>query len=149
MQIREAGTEDCRSILKLYSQPSMDGNNILSLDTAEELVSGFLDNPNHMIYVVVDDSRIVGTFAIIIVQMLSRSGGRMALIEDVVVATEYQGKGIGSDIMKFAVDIATELDCYRISLVSGIHRKEAHEFFKKNGFKEQGIAFSLESETVI
>lgn len=143
MKIRTAEIQDLPHVLSLYAQPSMDNGKVLSLEEAQNLFSKNA-HTEQTLYIVEHESTIIASFTIIIIQMLSRCGGRMGMIEDIVVSTESQGKGVGSLIMDFATTKCMTEGCYRIAMVSGAHREEAHAFFQAKGFKLQGYAFSLE-----
>ncbi|WP_226537395.1 GNAT family N-acetyltransferase [Fictibacillus halophilus] len=58
-----------------------------------------------------------------------------AEIGGLVVDTEYRGKGIGSHLMRKAEEWAIEKGYSEIRLRSGGHRKEAHDFYKRIGYK--------------
>lgn len=52
--------------------------------------------------------------------------------------------GIGKMVMEKAIQIARERECYKVILQSGIHRREAHEFYRKLGFDDTTkIAFDM------
>jgi ribosomal protein S18 acetylase RimI-like enzyme len=143
IEIREATTDDLQTILDLYAQPSMDDGKVLPLDKARAVLAKVQSNPDHFLYVATINSEIIGSFAIIVVQLLSHSGDRMGILEDVVVRTDYQGKGIGKIMMQFANEKCIDLNCYKIMLSSGEAREQAHAFYEKLGFKKHGYSFYL------
>jgi GNAT superfamily N-acetyltransferase len=65
-------------------------------------------------------------------------GGCVALILDVVVLPEYQGKGIGRDLMLSVMKyINDRLDPNEVSHVCLMAAKGKEDFYKKFGFEER------------
>jgi GNAT superfamily N-acetyltransferase len=52
---------------------------------------------------------VVGTFQVNVLRFLTRAGGRVALIEAVMVARASRAQGVGTEMMRFAIDEATRL----------------------------------------
>jgi len=146
MIIRPAAESDLLDILSLYSQPDMDDGKILPLDNANEIFTKMNTYPDYTVFVAVMDDKIIGTFALIIMDNLAHLGSKSGLIEDVVVATPYQNKGIGKRMMKYAIELCRAKSCYKVSLSSNMKRNIAHEFYKSLGFKIHGYSFLIEIE---
>jgi GNAT superfamily N-acetyltransferase len=88
-------------------------------------------------------ARIVGTFSLFVVQHISHNGGRSLVIEDIVVKTELQGKGIGRSMMEFAIARGRDLGCYKLILSSDGKITDAHSFYENLGFRKHGLSFYL------
>lgn len=142
--IREASKEDLLDILELYKQPDMDNDKVLSLEQAEVIFTRISVYPNYKIYVAVVDGKIIGTFALAIMDNLAHMGATSGLIEDVVVKTDLQGKGIGKQMMKYAIECCRKHGCYKVALSSNLKREKAHCFYESLGFKKHGYSFLLE-----
>ena len=142
--IRTADENDLPAMLALYAQPDMDDLQVMTIEQAAEVFRSIKTDPHHEVFVALEDNEIVGTFSIIVIQMLSHKGDRMGILEDVVVKTERQGTGIGGRMMEFANQRCKELGCYKIMLSSGVHRERAHAFYEKLGFRKHGYSFLLE-----
>ncbi len=67
-----------------------------------------------------------------------------ALLEDVFVEEEFRGKGIGTELVKNAIEIAKACGCYKIIATSRDERREVHHFYLKIGFKEWGKEFRID-----
>src|SRR5262245_22846290 len=63
-------------------------------------------SPNQFTYVAIDGDRVVGATSLLIEQKFIHSGGQVGHIEDVAVAKEMQGRGVGSDLVRYALDQA-------------------------------------------
>ena len=89
VDIREAKKDDLIDILNLYKQPDMDDGKVLSQEQAEKIFDRILSYPNYKVFVAIIDEKIIGTFALAVMDNLAHMGAPSGLIEDVVVKTEY------------------------------------------------------------
>ena len=143
MLIRIAREEDLAEILELYLLVEDDGR-ILTVDEAKAIFNKMGSYPDYHVYVAEKDGKIVGTFALAIMDNLAHMGAKSGLIEDVIVAKPYHGQGIGKQMMRFAIEKCREKSCYKVSLSSNIKRQDAHKFYEKLGFKIHGYSFLME-----
>lgn len=61
-------------------------------------------------------------------------GERVALLEDMVVAPEARGSGLGSQILQQAIQHARKAGCKRITLLTDRVNTDAQRFYQKHGF---------------
>ncbi len=61
-------------------------------------------------------------------------GGRVAILEDMVVSTTFRGSGIGSQLITHAIQEAKNQQCKRITLLTDISNTAAQKFYQKHGF---------------
>jgi predicted GNAT family N-acyltransferase len=94
-------------------------------------------NQGSVIYMYHKNNRIVGTIKIFIELKICDSVGRL---EDVVVNERDRCLGIGTDMIKQAIDMLREQGCYKI-LVST--RKELERFYTNLGLKVTGVEIEL------
>ncbi|WP_342748417.1 GNAT family N-acetyltransferase [Solemya velesiana gill symbiont] len=104
IQCRRANKQDIPEILSLYAQPDLDDGRMLSTSEADDIFNRMAAYPGYAIYVAEADNGIVGTFALLIMDNLAHLGAPSAVIEDVAVAPELQGQGIGRKMMTFALE---------------------------------------------
>ena len=142
--IREAAIEDLPSILEMYKQPDMDNGNILTIEQAETIFRKILSYPNYKVFVAESDSKIIGTFSLTILDNLAHMGAASGLIEDVVVKTDWLHKGVGKQMMKYAIDYCKKFSCYKVALSSNLKRPNAHQFYESLGFRIHGYSFLTE-----
>jgi GNAT superfamily N-acetyltransferase len=143
LKIRVAGPDDLEEVLRLYAQPDFDDGNVLPLEEAKALYARFLDYPDYCIYLAEIDGRVVGTFALLVMLNLGHCGAPSAIIEDVVVDPELQGRGFGRDMMLAAMDMARARKCYKLVLSSNARRVRAHAFYESLGFQRHGFSFHV------
>lgn len=90
---------------------------------------------------VIEDN-IVGMCTLIKINGISKSGRPFAIIENVVVAKEYQKKNIGTKLIKHAIAIAEDWNCYKLILETGSKQEWKHRFYEKCGLiKGEKTAF--------
>jgi GNAT superfamily N-acetyltransferase len=90
------------------------------------------------------DGKIVGTFALLVMDNLAHRGARSAILEDVVVDEGLRGQGIGKRMMDYAGDLCREKKCYKMALNSNRHRIEAHRFYESLGYERHGYSFAIQ-----
>lgn len=142
--IRPADAADLPDVLALYAQPDMDDGAVLPIAEAERLFARFAAYPDYLLYVAEQDARIVGTFALLVMDNLGHLGARSAVVEDVMVAHDRHGNGIGQDMMRFAIDQAKAKGCYKMMLSSNAKRERAHAFYEQLGFERHGYSFRID-----
>ena len=95
----------------------------------------FLADPKiHCLVAVEDSGRLVATCTLVVVPNLTRGARPYGLIENVVVRTDCQRRGIGKALMQHAVEVAWEANCYKVMLMTGAERESAHRFYESCGF---------------
>ena len=146
MTIRIAEDKDLPDILRLYSQPDMDNGKVLTLPDATLIFNRMKTYPDYQVYVAEINGVIVGTYALAILENMAHMGSKSGLIEDVVVSESYQRQGIGSRMMRYAIETCKEKSCYKVSLSSNLRRENAHSFYDSIGFKKHGYSFLMELE---
>ena len=61
-------------------------------------------------------------------------GGRVALLEDMIVHPARRGGGAGSQLLRAAIEAARGAGCRRISLLTDRDNEAAQNFYRKHGF---------------
>jgi ribosomal protein S18 acetylase RimI-like enzyme len=131
------------AILNLYAQLGQDDGRVLDLDTAQKLLARIASYPDYRLYVAVIEGKVIGCFALLIMDNLAHCGEPSAIVEDVVVAEQWRGRGIGQAMMGFATRISQRKGCYKIVLSSNRMRQAAHRFYERLGFSQHGYSFFL------
>jgi len=62
-------------------------------------------------------------------------GGRVAILEDMVVSDNHRNKGVGSKLLKYALEFAQNQGCQRITLLTDDDNSGAHRFYEHHGFE--------------
>jgi len=93
-----------------------------------------LSDPKITYWVVELKGKLVASCILVIVPNLTRNARPYALIENVVTHTDYRRQGIGKRLLQHFLQFAWSQDCYKVMLLSGADRKEAHQFYEQVGF---------------
>lgn len=146
MVIRPANKRDRAAIFALYR----DLEGVYDLaghgdDPGEDaLWEKVAADPRQQILVAEHDDRIIATLTIVIVPNLGHRGRPWAAVENVVVAAEARGRGVGTELMRQATDIACNHACYKLVLSSNVNRSEAHRFYENLGWRLSHAGFSVD-----
>jgi ribosomal protein S18 acetylase RimI-like enzyme len=130
MEIKEINRFSIRvfnAVLKLLPQLGSDSKSLTKNHFKEILKS----EKTHFFVAELDNKQIVGMLTIGTYDILS---GTKVWIEDVVVNESQRGKGIGKELMLFAIVFARSLGAETIELTSRPSRIAANRLYKKLGF---------------
>jgi GNAT superfamily N-acetyltransferase len=141
--VREATEADLPAVLAIYAQPELDAGDVLSLDEARDRLARFARYPDYKLYVAVDGGAIVGTYALLVMDNLLHRGAPSGIVEDVGVAPELHGRGIGKAMMQHAMQRCRDRGCYKLVLSSNAKRSNAHAFYASLGFEHHGVSFHV------
>ena len=140
LEIRAARYEDLPLLIQLYAE--MDGVSPLPKDTAAEILSAIAQVPNYQIYLAFVNGETVGTFSLLYVPtMMHRGYHKFAVLDAVTVTPRVRGQGIGTQMMKAALQLSAEAGCYKVTLSSNLTRDRAHQFYQSLGFEQHGWSF--------
>ena len=93
-----------------------------------------LDNPDvGLILVARQKNQIVGMENLLFT-VSTALGERVALLEDLVIAPNQRGNGIGSQLLKQTIETARLHNCHRITLLTDLANESAQRFYRKHGF---------------
>jgi len=106
----------------------------LDKNKAKEILKKIKQNSNHIIYVAIDNKKIVGSTTLLIEQKFIHDGGLVGHIEDVVVRKDYEGKGIGIKLVTSMLERAKEKNCYKTILDCN---DDVKQFYERIGFKRE------------
>ena len=84
------------------------------------------------------DGRVVGVGTARVFPAINQNG-LVAWLTALVVAERVRGRGVGTQIVKVAEQWARDQGASRLALTSALHRKEAHEFYKRLGYDHTGV----------
>ena len=141
IKIHEATEVDLPAVLSLYTQLGQDDGSVLDLEDAGRIFARMQTYPDYRLYVARLDGRVVGTFALLIMDNLGHRGARSAILEDVVVADGLRGHGIGREMMSYVGNLCRSKYCYKMALSSNRNRQDAHRFYESLGFERHGFSY--------
>lgn len=99
--------------------------------TAEVLAQIIEGDATHLL-VAEEQGRVIGSLTLVVFRIPT---GLRAWIEDVVVDSDAGGKGVGSTLNRFALDLSAELGCRTVDLTSRPSREAANRLYQRLGFE--------------
>ncbi len=100
-------------------------------------------DPNIQLVVAELDGAVVGCLQLCILPGLSSQGSSRGLIEDVRVASDLRGRGIGEQLVQWAVAQARGRRCSLVELLTHNTRVDAQRFYKRLGFQSSHVGMTL------
>ena len=144
--IREIEENDieCGGLLEVLEYLAPVGG--LVKPAAKAILKEIKSNPLHRIFVaVVQDGRnqglIIGTTTLLVEPKFIFGGGRVAHIEAVAVRAEFQRKGIGFKLVKYATEQAAIMRCVRTVLDCS---DENIPFYENIGYSYHGNSMKIQ-----
>lgn len=150
IKIREAVINDLPYIVKLMADDAVVGQReSYTTPLSQCYIDAFnniCNDKNSILLVSCDDEKVIGSLQVTFTQYLSCKGSMRATIENVYVSESYRNLGVGTQLMKYAVNLAKDKNCSIVQLTSNKTRKDAHRFYERLGFHatHEGMKLSLE-----
>lgn len=116
----------------LSSLDSLRKSSHLKPKKANTIFDKISKNPDYVIYVAINDGKVIGTTTLLIEQKFIHDGGKVGHIEDVVIRNGYQGKGVGKKIVNALLKYAEKKGCYKTILDC---TDDLIPFYENLGFK--------------
>lgn len=85
------------------------------------------------ILVLRQDENILGMVSLLFT-VSTACGGRVALLEDMIMRLEYRNNGLGSKLLQAAIELAKHEGCLRLTLLTDRANDSAIRFYQRNGF---------------
>ncbi|MFB7129755.1 GNAT family N-acetyltransferase [Kitasatospora sp. NPDC056273] len=145
LTIRRATADDLPAIVAMLADDPL-GATRESPDDLTPYRTAFarIDGDPHQHLIVADRaSRTVGTLQLTVVPGLSRAGATRTIIEGVRIHADERGSGLGTELIRWAVDRSRELGADLVQLTSDATRTDAHRFYERLGFVASHVGFKL------
>ena len=100
-------------------------------------------DPNIELMVAEEGGRVVGCLQLCILPGLSSQGASRGLIEDVRVASDRRSRGIGEQLVQWAVGEAKARGCKLVELLTHHTRVDAQRFYERLGFSRSHVGMTI------
>jgi len=89
------------------------------------------------------DGRVVGCLQLAVLPGLSSQGASRGIIEDVRVASDCRGSGIGEQLVRWAIADARAQGCRLLELFTHQSRVDAQRFYARLGFQPSHVGMTM------
>lgn len=140
MQVQEADFCDIPSLcILLNTLFSKEIEFIPDFETQKNGLELILNNEQMgKLFVLKDDDKVIGMVNLLFT-ISTALGGKVALLEDMVVDPLWHNQGGGTMLLGYAIAYAQKFTCKRITLQSDADNVAAHRFYKRFGFEYSGM----------
>lgn len=130
--IEKLRLQDWKKYVNLLSQLS----NFKCETTYTDFCRKFNNIPPDSVYVIKNGEKIIATARLVLIYKIH---DHVALIEDVVVDKNYRRQGLGTQLVKYILERAKELGCYKIVTMTA---ERNQSFYESCGMSVSGIALT-------
>ncbi|MGK7899125.1 MAG: GNAT family N-acetyltransferase [Xenococcus sp. (in: cyanobacteria)] len=143
LEYKIATLADLPILNSLYSE--MDNKSLMAEEEITKIWHQIQQVPNYYIYLAYLENTAIGTFSLLFMPtMMHRGFHRSAILDSVVIHSDYRGQGLGSKMVQQALKISANAGCYKVTLSSNLKRDRAHKFYQSLGFKQHGWSFNYQ-----
>ncbi len=132
IKIAKIKEDDLKELASLYQELQ---DNEASIDKMRKTLLKVKDDSNHVLLGARVDGILAGTLLGVSCQMLFGKCKSFMIVEDVVVSSKFRRLGIGKALMNKIEEIAEQLNCSYIMLITDTDRPNAHKFYLSLGYK--------------
>ena len=130
MIIRQATKDDLDGLLDLYAHLSPNDAPLPPRPRVVELWREIIDNPMLTYFFAEHAGRLIASCNLTIVPNLTRGARPFGVIENVITHPGFRRRGLAKRILSEAIETAKEAGYYKVMLMSGTSRKEAHALYE-------------------
>jgi GNAT superfamily N-acetyltransferase len=144
---REAVRADLPAVLALLADDVLGkSRDFTEVDAAyEKAFADIAADPRNQLIVADAAGEVLGCMQLTYIPGLGRHGAERQLIEAVRVRSDLRGRGLGRQMMTWAVDQAKQRGCALVQLTTDKSRHDAHRFYVSLGFtpSHEGMKLAL------
>ena len=144
---RRARREDLPSIVQMLAEDELGSQRERFEDPLPEsyywAFEQIENDSNHELIAAEMDGAVIGKLHLMFLPSISYQGGLRAQVESVRVDGKYRGRGIGNEMMKWAVERARAKGAHLVQLTTHRSREDAHRFYERLGFNGSHFGMKL------
>lgn len=135
MDIKPLALHHLPQLLELYQHLHRQDEPLPEDDIVQATWDQILAMPGHHPLGLFIDGQLVSSCILVIIPNLTRGCRPYGLIENVVTHADYRGRGLGKEILRYALEFAWEQSCYKVMLMTGRKDEAVFRFYEGAGFK--------------
>jgi ribosomal protein S18 acetylase RimI-like enzyme len=101
---------------------------------SEESLRQIISDKASRLFLLYSDNTVAGMLTL---GIYSAPTGRKAWVEDVVVDSQYRGRGLGQQLVQYAISYVRTLSPVTLMLTSNPQRTEANALYRREGFEQR------------
>lgn len=146
---REATEQDLNKIVKMLANDALGSKReryeLPLPESYKDAFKAISSDPNNELVVACDEEKVIGVLQITFTPYITHQGGWRATVEGVRTLSSERSKGIGTKLIKWAIQRAKERNCHLVQLTTDKERPDALRFYERIGFKatHEGLKFKL------
>ena len=134
--VREVVDSDFDGLMELYMQLH---DNPMPAKTPEikELWERILEDKDHHIIVAEENGQIVSSCVCVVIPNLTHNQQPYAFVENVITDERYRRRGLATDCLNYAKQIAEKENCYKMMLLTGSKKESTLNFYRRAGYNSE------------
>ena len=136
MRIREITENDFEALMKLYRQLH-DNPMPEKTPEIEALWNRILQDEWHHIIVAEENGNIVSSCVCVIIPNLTHNQQPYAFVENVITDEDYRGRGLATQCLHYAKELAQKENCYKLMLLTGSKKESTLNFYRQAGYNSE------------
>ncbi|MCP4760323.1 MAG: GNAT family N-acetyltransferase [archaeon] len=133
--IRKIKKEELGKLLDLYKQLHPQDAPLPKKQDLESIWEEIYSNPLLYYNILEYNEIIVSSCTLAIIPNLTRGARPFGIIENVITHKEYRNCGYATTLLIYTQNIAWDLNCYKVMLLTGSKDPKILNFYDKVGFK--------------
>ena len=136
--IREIFANELDALLELYKHLHDDDLPLPGYDRIMNAWAEICSDPKIRYFIAEEDGVLVSCCHIVVVPNLTRGVHPYALIENVVTHRDYRRRGLGKQVLEYAINWAWQQGCFKVMLMTGRRKEDVDSFYRGIGFESAG-----------
>ena len=134
-QVREIRADELDPLLELYRHLHGKDDPLPAREQVCTVWEAMLASPMMKCFVIERDGRLVSSCVLTIIPNLTRGARPYGLIENVVTHADCRQQGLGTMVLRHALEAAWRAGCYKVMLLTGRKDPGVHRFYQGAGFE--------------
>jgi ribosomal protein S18 acetylase RimI-like enzyme len=144
LDVRPVVDDELAALVALYSHLHTDA--AISMDLAIDRFREIERHPGMTILAGFVGKEMASSCALVIIPNLTRAGRPYALIENVVTHPDHRRMGYGRTVIRKAIEVAFQANCYKVMLLTGLRNPGNIEFYESCGFSQSKTGFQIRQD---
>lgn len=146
VRIRRATEQDVPAIVALLTDDAIGAGRERADDLApyRRAFAAVDADPAHLLVVSEVDGATAGTLQLSFLPGLPRQGALRAQVEGVRVGAAHRGSGLGTVLLRWAIDESRSRGAALVQLTTDLRREDARRFYERLGFVGSHLGMKLD-----